>query len=95
MSKLLLALMVTFGLMAYAHAEEPSDQEATINQMNHNHSLGKRPYAKIPTAKQNQDEKWIGAGIVTDSPEKGYDKHQQMRLNFIGKRPYIAPSNTD
>lgn len=93
MSKLLLALLVTFGLMAYAQAEESLDQDAAVNQMHHNHSLGKRPYAKIPAPKQ--DEKWVGAGIVTDSPEKGYDKHQQMRLNFIGKRPYIAPSNND
>lgn len=95
MSKLLLALLVTFGLMASAQAEEPLDQDATINQMHHNNLLGKRPYAKVPVAKQNQDEKWVGAGIVTDSPEKGYDKHQQMRLNFIGKRPYIAPLNND
>lgn len=95
MSKLLLALLVTFGLMASAQAEESLDQEPSINQVQHNHSLGKRPYSKIPTAKQSQDEKWVGAGIVTDSPDKGYDKHQQMRLNFIGKRPYIAPTNND
>lgn len=95
MSKLLLACLVTIGLMAYAQAEESLDQDTAINQMHHNNLLGKRPYAKIPAAKQNQDEKWVGAGIITDSPEKGYDKHQQMRLNFIGKRPYIAPSNTD
>lgn len=95
MSKLLLALLVTFGLMATVQAEDTLDQDATVNQMHHHNFLGKRPYAKTPVAKQNPDEKWVGAGIVTDSPEKGYDKHQQMRLNFIGKRPYIAPSNND
>lgn len=95
MSKLLLALIVTFGLMASVHAEESIDQDATVNRMHQHNSLGKRPYAKIPAAKQKSDEKWVGAGIVSDSPEKGYDKHDQMRLNFIGRRPYIAPSNPD
>jgi len=95
MRKLLLALWVTFGLMAHAQAEESLDQESVVNQMHQNHFLGKRPYAKAPIAKQNADEKWVGAGIVTDKPEPGFDKHQQMRLNFIGKRPYTAGSSAD
>lgn len=95
MSKLLLALLVTFGLMANAQAEKSADDEATINQMHQHNFLGKRPYAKTPVAKQNPDEKWVGAGIVTDKPEPGFDKHQQMRLNFIGRRPYNAGNGTD
>ncbi|QDC44419.1 hypothetical protein [Methylophilus medardicus] len=95
MCKFLLALWVTFGLMSYAQAEESVEQESVVNQMHQNHFLGKRPYAKAPIAKQNPDEKWVGAGIVTDKPEPGFDKHQQMRLNFIGKRPYTAGSSAD
>lgn len=89
MSKLLLAVLVAFGLMANAQADESIDQDAaTVKQMHEHNFLGKRPYGKAPLARQDADEKWVGAGIVTDQPEKGYDKHQQMRLNFIGKRPY-------
>lgn len=96
MSKLLLAVLVAFGLMAHAQADESIDQDAaTVKQMHEHNFLGKRPYAKTPVAKQNPDEKWVGAGIVTDQPEKGFDKHQQMRLNFIGKRPYNAGTATD
>jgi len=95
MSKLLLALLVTFGLMANVMAEGAVDQDATVNQMHQHNFLGKRPYAKTPVAKQNPDEKWVGAGIVTDKPEKGFDKHQQMRLNFIGRRPFNADTSAE
>ncbi|MBF4991534.1 hypothetical protein [Methylophilus sp. QUAN] len=95
MSKLLLALLVTFGLMANVHAEETLDQDMGVKDLHHKNFLGQRPYAKTPVAKQNSDEKWVGAGIVTDKPEKGFDKHQQMRLNFIGKRPYTGSTTAD
>lgn len=67
------------------------DQEPAIHQMQHHNFLSKRPYAKAPLAKQEADEKWVGAGLVIDQPEKGLDKHQQMQMHFISKRPYIAP----
>lgn len=95
MSKLLLALMLSFGLMASIHAEEAVDQDLGVKELHHKNFLGQRPYAKAPVARQNPDEKWVGAGIVTDKPEKGYDRHQQMRLNFIGKRPYTANPAAD
>lgn len=95
MNKLIGSLCVAVGLIASAHAEESVDQESALQQMHQQHQLGKRPYAKAPVARQNADEKWVGAGIVTDSPEKGYDKHQQMRLHFIGKRPYVGPSSAE
>lgn len=94
MSKLLLAVLIAFGLMTNAQADESIDQDAaTVKQMHEHNFLGKRPYAKAPVARQNADEKWVGAGIVTDQPEKGFDKHQQMRLNFIGKRPYSGAAS--
>lgn len=95
MFKLIMSLCIVYGLTGIAHAEEALDDETALQQMHQQHQLGKRPYAKVLPAKQNQDDKWVGAGIVTDSPEKGYDKHQQMRLHFIGKRPYVGPSSAE
>jgi hypothetical protein len=95
MSKLLMVLLVSFGMAAIAQAEDIQGQDETvINQQQHNF-LGRRPYAKAPVAKQQSPEdKWEGASIVTDKP-KGFDKHQQMRLNFMSKRPYVAESTPE
>lgn len=95
MSKLLLALLVALGLTANIHAEDAINQDLGVQSSHHKNFLGQRPYAKAPVAKQDNDEKWIGAGIVTDKPEKSFDRHQQMRLNFIGKRPYTANMPAD
>lgn len=90
MSKLLLALLVTFSLVAPVQANEAQEQDTNVRTLHHKNFLGQRPYSKAPEAKQQSPEdKWEGAGIVSDQP-KGYDKHQQLRLNFIGKRPYVA-----
>jgi hypothetical protein len=95
MSKLLLAVLVAFGLTANVHANETQEQDTGVRTLHHKNFLGQRPYTKAPVAKQQSaDEQWEGAGIVTDKP-KGYDKHQQLRLNFIGKRPYVADQVTD
>jgi hypothetical protein len=90
MKKLWLAVIAAFGLMGSVHADDV-DQAQAVKQQHHHNFLSKRPYAKVPVAKQDVDGKWIGAGIVTDKPEKGFDKHQQMQLHFIGRRPYTAP----
>ena len=91
MSKLLLAVWVTFGLMANVQAGDTSDAESGVRNLHQNNFIGKRPYSKAPQAKQQSPEdKWEGTGLITDNPEKGLDKHQQMRLNFIGKRPYMG-----
>lgn len=96
MSKLLLAVLVSFGLMANVHANETQEHDTDVRTLHHKNFLGQRPYSKAPEVKpQSPDEKWEGAGIVTDKPEKGYDKHQQLRLNFIGKRPYVADPKPD
>lgn len=90
MKKLWLAGITAFGLMGSVYAAD-LEQEPTVHQMQHHNFLSKRPYAKVLVAKQEADEKWVGAGLVTDQPEKGFDKHQQMQMHFISKRPYIAP----
>lgn len=95
MRQLLYVLIASLGLMSYAQAEPALDPEGNTQALHHKNFIGQRPYAKAPVAKQDADEKWVGAGIVTDKPEKSFDKHQQMRLNFIGKRPYTAATSPD
>jgi hypothetical protein len=91
MSKLLLVALVSFGMLANVHADEIQDKDNDIRTLHQKNFTSQRPYSKAPVAKQQSPEdKWEGAGIVTDTPDKGFDKHQQLRLNFIGKRPYVA-----
>lgn len=95
MRQLFFAFITTIGLMACVQAETMQEQENGVNQLHHKNFIGQRPYAKAPAAKPEADEKWVGAGIVTDKPASGFDRHQQMRLNFIGKRPYTAGTPAD
>jgi hypothetical protein len=95
MSKLLLVVLVSFGVMANVHADETQAQDNDVRTLHHK-NFSSRPYSKAPVAKQQSaEDKWEGAGIVTDSPDKGFDKHDQLRLNFIGRRPYVADTPRD
>ncbi|MDP8566349.1 hypothetical protein [Methylophilus aquaticus] len=92
MYKLLLAGLMAFGLVANVQAGDLSENDTGVRNLHQKNFTGQRPYSKAPQIKQQSPaEQWEGAGIVTDKPEKGFDKHQQMRLNFMGKRPYVGP----
>jgi hypothetical protein len=96
MSKLLLVVLVSFGLVANVHADETQEQDNDVRTLHHKNFSSQRPYSKAPVAKQQSPEdKWEGAGIVTDKPDKGFGKHDQLRLNFIGRRPYVADTPRD
>lgn len=84
------SLVLGLGNVTSVYAEDPMTGEDGVNQLHHKNFLGQRPYAKAPAPKP--DQVWEGAGLVTDQPDKRFDKHQQMRLHFIGKRPYIEPN---
>ncbi len=93
MRKLLVAVLVSMGLIAVAHAAEVAEQGTNVRNIHKQNFHGQRAYSKEPVAQEDSaDAKWVGAGIVTDqAPEdKGFDKHQQLRLHFIGKRPYTS-----
>lgn len=95
MSKLLLVALVSLGLVASVHADETQEQDNGIRTLHHK-NFSSRPYSKVPAPKQQSaEDKWEGAGIVTDKPDKGFDKHDQLRLNFIGRRPYVADTPRD
>lgn len=92
MNKLLSALVISLGLTAGAQAGELLEQGTQVRDLHKQNFIGQRAYHKAPVAKADADDKWQGATLVTDkvSEDKGHDKHQQLRLHFIGKRPYTA-----
>lgn len=96
MNKLLLVTLMAIGMAVQAHAGDLTDGSADVRNLHQKNFTGQRAYSKTPDIKQqNPEEKWEGAGIITDKPEKGFDKHQQMQLNFIGRRPYIGKTSAD
>lgn len=93
MLKFGLAVIFFIGLVPFAQAADVANQGPSVRYLHKQHFYGQRAYSKEPvTQEAGSDAKWEGAGIVTDqAPEdKGFDKHQQLRLHFIGKRPYTA-----
>jgi hypothetical protein len=56
--------------------------------------LSKRPYQQAPADPAlNKKENFEGATLIDESAETD-GKHKQMRLNMLGKRPYVE-RNTD
>ena len=90
MKKILMLLaMVSFAGVAHA--------DSVNRQPNANHFLGQRAFAAKPVAKADvyADTAWEGTGMVTDQipgedgvQEKSKQHPQQMRLHFLGKRPF-------
>ncbi len=93
MKRLLFALLVPLVLGANVQAGEGQTSDADIRNLHQKNFLGQRSYHQMPVTSQSHAE---NAGEVTGAtPVKGYDKHQQLRLNFLGKRPYMAGPHTD
>lgn len=97
MNKLLFALLV-FGL-GHVHAEDLSGNEQSVHSLHHKNFIGQRAYNKAPSVKpKGANEAWEGTGLVTQDPEqaeKALMKHNQHQMNFMGKRPYLAPHHPD
>lgn len=98
MSKLLLAVLAV-GLVAQVQADDLPDGETNVRTQHHNNFVGQRPYSKAPKVQaKGADQAWEGTGLVTQTPEeaeKALMKHNQLQLNFMGKRPYVAPRNAE
>lgn len=87
----LAVLLASLALLVSGHvvAEEVSKKGYSNHQFS-----GQRPYMKAPDqdSTSNTEGQWEGATLVTDeetATNKGHSKHQQMRLNLLGKRPYM------
>jgi hypothetical protein len=98
MKKLFLTVLA-LGFVAQVNAADLPDNEQSIGQSHHNHFIGKRPYHKIvDKPAKGADQAWEGTGLVAEDPEqaeKKLMKHNQHQMNFMGKRPYLAPHNPD
>jgi len=98
MKKLFLAILA-FGFVAQGNAADLADNEQRVRRVNNNHHFGQRPYNKIiDKPAKGADQAWEGTGLVAEDPEqaeKKLIKHNQHQMNFIGKRPYLAPHNPD
>ena len=87
-SKYLITLLSTAILLgaSAAHADEDYTH---INKQN----LSKRPYQHVPADAANKKDGFEGATLINENAEVEA-KHKQMRLNMLGKRPYLE-KNTD
>lgn len=95
MNRLLLALLVSVVWVANAQADETQAQEVDVRTLHQKNFLGQRPYAQVPATSQQPQANTGEMATTSAKPAKGYDKHQQLRLNFLGKRPYMADIHTD
>jgi hypothetical protein len=90
-----LAVIVSAVILFTSGASIAGDSNAA--DVSNQTFTGQRPYMKAPTQDRvyRADDQWEGATLVTDiNPDqpvakKGHEKHQQMRLHMLGKRPYI------
>lgn len=88
-SKSLITLLSTAVLLMAGSASADEDY-SHINKQN----LSKRPYQQVPAeSAYNKKEGFEGATLINENVETDA-KHKQMRLNMLGKRPYLE-KNTD
>ncbi|MDO9150159.1 MAG: hypothetical protein Q7U33_02135 [Methylotenera sp.] len=88
-NKYLITLLSAATLLA-AGAVSADEDYKHINKQN----LSKRPYQQAPADPAlNKKENFEGATLIDESAETD-GKHKQMRLNMLGKRPYVE-RNTD
>ena len=90
--KTLNAAVLASALMLLATGHVMAEEVTKKGYSNHQYS-GQRPYMKAPAQDEVNNGKWEGATLVTDedaaATEKNAAKHKQMRLNMLGKRPYM------
>lgn len=92
MKRLNLAVLLS-SLVLLASGGAIADEVTKKGYSNQQFS-GQRPYMKAPVQDNtyNADDQWEGATLVTDeeaATTKSHAKHNQMRLNLLGKRPYM------
>lgn len=89
MKALNLAVIVSaVVLLASGVAQAQVTDKHDINNQN----LSKRPYQQLPDeSAYNKGDNWEGATLVKEgsSAESGPTKYQQLRINMLGKQPYM------
>ena len=94
MVKSLVTTAVMLSVTSFAQAESVTNQKENMNRLNH-HFSSKRPYQAPVENKQTTkaDEQWEGATLVpndeTSVESKNARNLKQLRINSLGRRPYI------
>lgn len=72
-----------------------ADGVANQTTISNQQFIGQRPFQQAPVDNKpyKSDDAWVGATMVTDeAPTEAVntkqDKNTQLRLHFLGKRPY-------
>lgn len=87
MKTLNLAVIVSAAIFVASGLAHAADKDNASNQ-----NLSKRPYQQLPDeSAYNKGDNWEGATLMKErsSPESGPTKYQQLRINMLGKQPYM------
>lgn len=87
MKTLNLAVVVSTVIILASGLANATDGENVSNQ-----NLSKRPYQQMPDEPAyNKGDNWEGATLVKErsSAESGPTQYQQLRINMLGKQPYM------
>lgn len=87
MKKLQLAVTIAAALLLATGVAQANDKNHVGNQ-----NLSKRPYHQLPDeSAYNKGNDWEGATLVKeqDRAEAGPTQYQRLRINMLGKQPYM------
>lgn len=82
-----LAVIVSAAILLASGMAQANDKGHANNQ-----NLSKRPYQELPDeSANNKEEGWEGATKVIneDTPKAGPTDYQKLRINMLGKQPYM------
>ncbi|MBM3350527.1 MAG: hypothetical protein FJY53_01825 [Betaproteobacteria bacterium] len=85
-----LAVIVSTAILLASGLAYATDKDNVNNQ-----NLSKRPYQQLPDeSANNKEEGWEGATKVTgeDKAKDGPTEYQKLRINMLGKQPYLEGS---
>ncbi len=86
MKTLNLVLIVSAAILLASGLAQANDKGNTNNQ-----NLSKRPYEQLPDeSAYNKGDNWEGSTLVKErSANEGPTEYQKLRINMLGKQPYM------
>lgn len=88
MSKILLAVLMLFGVMANVQAGNLAGSGVDVRNLHHKNFAGQRPYVNpVVFAKADAEQPWVGASLVVGQ-DQALKQQQIMKMHMIGKRAF-------
>lgn len=81
----LMNLSISLALILVCHGAHAAGNE--VNSINHQ-NLSKRPYQKAAAESEKSKDHFEGATMIDEAAEAD-KKFHTIRLNMLGKRPYV------